>query len=112
MGSNRFAGVFSFYSWSGGAAQDENLIAMYEGDGRECFFGILQEGGVAGDVRPVAIAGGVSRVHSGLTPGARYYLTRAATIEKPPTVFPVGTAISATELAIDSTIFNAALQST
>jgi YVTN family beta-propeller protein len=108
LGNNRFVVVTS----TRGTSADENVLKLCKGDDREVIFGILQEAGDQGDVRPVAVAGGVSRVHSGLVPGRRYFMERGGTLSLEPSIWPIGTALSATELLLDGTLFNASLQRT
>jgi len=61
--------------------------------------GIANEAKTAGETVPVII-GGVSDVHSGLTPGAVYYSDAAGDLTKVFNVYRVGLAISATDILL------------
>ena len=61
-------------------------------------YGILQESGVQGETKKVAPWYGVSKVHSGLTPGTQYYVQADGTIGITKTNFPLGIATGTTDL--------------
>lgn len=67
----------------------------------EKFLGICTATGTAGQSKDVALRNGISTDHSSLTIGARYYLQNDGTIAETQTIYPVGTAISSTEIALD-----------
>lgn len=63
------------------------------------FIGIAKESKTAGQLVPV-IVGGVSDVHSGLTPGKIYYSDESGTLTTTVTAYKVGLALSATEILL------------
>ena len=65
------------------------------------FIGIIQAGGTAGQVVPIALLDSISSVHSGLTIGAQYYIQPVAgTLTLSKTEYPVGKALSTTKLLL------------
>jgi len=66
--------------------------------------GILQEGGSAGQSKPVALFGDISVVHSGLTPGILYYYNTSTgnDVITAPVGYLAGLALGTTELKIVS----------
>lgn len=60
--------------------------------------GVLQESGLDGEVKQVVLFGGISDIHSGLTIGETYYTQPNGTIATTETSFPMGVALSATEI--------------
>ena len=67
------------------------------------FHGVLQETGTAGQTKKAVLPGGISDVHSGLTTGSTYYLQNTGTIGLTETNYPVGKAISTTQLLLFNT---------
>lgn len=61
--------------------------------------GILQQTGLTGEEKDVALIGQVSRIHSGLTPG-KYYVTDLFAVSNTATNMQIGFALSATEILI------------
>jgi len=70
-------------------------------DERERAFGVMQASGTSGGSKVVTYRGGVSSVHSGLKIGERYYLREDGKIGTRQTAFPLGRAISSTELILE-----------
>lgn len=66
--------------------------------------GILQEAGLTGETKNTKLIGQVSAVHSGLTPGAIQYLDNLGGITETPNAFPIGRAISATQMVISKSV--------
>jgi len=66
--------------------------------------GIAKESKTAGQALPVII-GGVSDVHSGLIPGEIYYRDISGSLTTTETDWPIGLAISETELLLDINIY-------
>jgi hypothetical protein len=62
--------------------------------------GIAKDAATSGETVPVII-GGVSDVHSGLTPGEMYYLQGGGSLGTRPLMYRVGLAISSSELLLD-----------
>lgn len=62
--------------------------------------GIAQTAGSAGTVGTVTMLGGVSTIHSGLTPGSLYYIQSNGTLGTDNTGYVVGRAISTTTLSM------------
>lgn len=62
--------------------------------------GILQENGLAGETKLVALEGHVSTVHSGLTAGEAVYIQGDGTIGHTESEYPYGIALSATEILV------------
>ena len=65
--------------------------------------GIAQETGTVGQSKSVMLLGGISTVHSGLTPGQVQYLQADGTIGISGSNYPIGRALSATEILITKT---------
>ena len=72
--------------------------------------GIAQTSGTAGTVGTVAMLGGVSTVHSTLTPGALYYIQSNGTLGTTNTGYVVGRAVSTTTLSL-SDMYNSGVTS-
>ena len=64
------------------------------------FIGTARQSKAAGESVPVVI-GGVSDMHSGLTPGALYYANASGSLTTDVTAYRVGLAISSTEILLD-----------
>jgi hypothetical protein len=70
-------------------------------DERERALGVMQASGASGSAKAATYRGGVSSVHSGLKIGERYYLREDGKISTRQTAFPLGRAISSTELIVE-----------
>jgi hypothetical protein len=88
------AGDAFFVNGSGEAAK------FLTGGDRIDFAGFVQETLATGQTGRVAYPGFVSRVHSGLTIGEKYYLDGSVQLSLTSSPFIVGRAISATELVV------------
>lgn len=84
-----------------GAAKTISIPAPICGYYYEDTIGILQESGSAGETKEVTLFGGVSSVHSGLVPGQKLYIQENCSIGTAFTPYPLGTAISGTEILLD-----------
>lgn len=63
--------------------------------------GVLQETGTAGQSKKVSLMSrGISRIHSGLTPGSNYYLQSDGSISDVETIWPIGIALSDTDILL------------
>lgn len=86
---------------------DFSWAALCRTDEREVFFGIAQEAGALGTTRRVVTSGGISRIHTGLIPGRTYYLGlvggSSSQLTTDPSPYPVGVALSATDLYLFTT---------
>ncbi|UCD92442.1 MAG: hypothetical protein JSV43_00470, partial [Methanobacteriota archaeon] len=74
------------------------------GDIVDMAVGTAKESGTAGQTVPVII-NGVSDVHSGLTPGAIYYLDDLGNLTTDITIRKIGLAISSTEILLATPFF-------
>jgi hypothetical protein len=100
-GGNRFAVIGSCDTYLGGSRK-MSFLAAYGVSERDLPFGIMQEAATSGQSKRCVTVGGISRVHSGLTPGATYYKGTTAP-SRAPVGPPIGIAISTTEIALIGT---------
>ena len=90
----------AFVYSSGSIAKGYGIVYSQQTMGK--VVGILQESGSAGQSKPVALFGDISKVHSGLVPGSTYYynINTGNGLTTTKNDYPAGMAISQTELKI------------
>jgi hypothetical protein len=67
----------------------------YSPEDRDLFFGILQESGSAGELKPVARFGQISTIHSGaFTPGQLVYIGDDLILTNEPSSYEIGIAVT------------------
>lgn len=79
---------------------DQSVAYCYGVSEKEQSYGIMQEAAAVGETKRCITPGGISRVHTGLIPGATYYFGFSGAVSRNQGGPPIGIAISTTELAL------------